>query len=53
MNSFPELDGNQVSEIASAATQGQDPQLVILERSVLDQPQEPVLGAPLIESDTT
>ena len=50
LDSCAEPGADLVREIASAAAKGQHPQVVILERPVLDQRQEPVLGAPLIES---
>ena len=47
---FAEPGADLVREIASTAAEGEHPQVVVFERSVLDQRQEPVLGAPVIES---
>ena len=49
LNPLPERSGDPVREVASAAAEGEHAQVVPLERPVLDERQEPVLGAPVIE----
>ena len=45
----PSLRGDRGCEIAPATAEGEHPQVVALERPVLDERQEPVFGAPMIE----
>ena len=49
LNPFAEPGGDLVSEIASPAAEAQEPEVVILERPVLDQRQQSMLGASLVE----
>ena len=48
-NPRPEPRRDRVCEVAPATAEGEHPQVVALERPVLDERQEPVFGAPMIE----